>query len=70
VRNFYAADEIDAYAVYCAGTDRCYFFPMVEVGDARGVLLRLGPTRNNQQRCVNWASDFEFAARLRPLQGP
>ncbi len=32
-----------------------------------GVLLRLGGTRNNQRRGVNWADDFDFAARLGEL---
>ena len=28
------------------------------------ILLRLGPTQNSQRELVNWASDYEFAARL------
>jgi hypothetical protein len=32
--------------------------------------LRLSPTLNNQQAGVNWADDFDFAAKLFRLKGP
>lgn len=64
-----SADEVDAFAAYCADTDGCYFMALEEA--ARDEMrLRLGPTRNNQVQGVRWARDYEFAARLGPLVGP
>jgi hypothetical protein len=70
LRRRYSADEIDAFAAYCAELDRCYFLPLEHFVDRAAIQLRLTPTRNNQQVGVNWASDFEFAATLERLKGP
>jgi hypothetical protein len=64
VRRLYGPGEIDAVAAYCYGTDRCYFLPIQRFRGRQAIQLRLAPTRNNQRRGVNWADDFEFAARL------
>lgn len=65
----YQPGEIDAIAAYCPETTQCYLLP-VELSVARsGVQLRLAPTRNNQERGIRWANDFEFAAKLGALQG-
>jgi PD-(D/E)XK endonuclease len=48
VRRFYYADEIDAYAVYCPDTNRCYYLDVEDFGGRNCVFLRLDPTRNNQ----------------------
>jgi hypothetical protein len=64
LRTLYSADQIDAFAVYCADTDRCYFLPLTEFAGRSAIQLRLAPTRNNQAAGVNWARDFEFAAKL------
>jgi hypothetical protein len=65
----YDEADIDAIAAYCPDTDACYLLPLsMSVGRA-AVLLRLAPTRNNQNRLINWAKDYEFAARLSAL-GP
>ena len=69
VRRLYRADEVDAYAAYCPDVDRCYFIPFDACTGRTQVLLRLAPTKNNQRSRINWAKDFEFAAKLRPL-GP
>jgi hypothetical protein len=63
-RRLYSADQIDAFAAYCADTDRCYFLPLTTFGGRGAIQLRLAPTRNNQAAGVNWAKDFEFAAKL------
>jgi hypothetical protein len=68
-RRCYTADEIDAFAAYCPDLDRCYFIPFGEIPARSQILLRLGPTRNNQRQLVNWAEDFEFVARLGRHQG-
>jgi hypothetical protein len=64
LRTLYSADQIDAFAAYCADTDRCYFLPLTEFAGRSAIQLRLAPTRNNQAAGVNWAKDFEFAAKL------
>ncbi len=60
----YTPDEIDAFAAYCADTDRCYYLPIKRFSYSRAIRLRLGPTRSNQRRGINWAKDHEFAATL------
>jgi PD-(D/E)XK endonuclease len=60
----YSADEIDAFAAYCADVDECYFLPIERFPDRRNIQLRLGPTKNNQAQGVNWAKEYEFAATL------
>jgi PD-(D/E)XK nuclease superfamily protein len=67
LRQYYSAEDIDAYAAYCPELDRCYFLPMEEFANRIAIQLRLGPTRNNQALRVNWARDYEFAATLGPL---
>jgi hypothetical protein len=64
IQRRYELGEIDAIAAYCAELDKCYLLPLAMSVGRTGVSLRLGPTRNNQQRLVNWAKDFEFAATL------
>ena len=60
----YTPDEIDAFAAYCADTDRCYYLPIERFAYSQAIQLRIGPTRNNQQRGINWAKDYEFAATI------
>lgn len=59
-RRLYSADDIDAFAAYCADLDRCYFLPFEQFEGRSQVFLRLAPTANNQQCGVNWARDFEL----------
>ena len=63
----YSVDEIDMIAAYCLELDTCYLIPFQELAGQRVVQLRLGPTRNNQQRRIRWARDFEFVAKLAAL---
>ena len=37
---------------------------VVQAAIELGIHLRLGPTRNNQRRGINWAERFEVAATL------
>jgi hypothetical protein len=64
IRTRYTADEIDAIAAYCPQVDCCYFLPMDRFNGRTVIQLRLRPTRNNQERRINWARDYEFAATL------
>ena len=64
LRRFYSADEIDAFAAYCAELRRCHFFPIDVFPNRRTLDLRLSPARNNQRIGINWAAHYEFAATL------
>ena len=70
IRSVYTADEVDAIAAYCPDLQRCYFVPMASFQGWRAVQLRLGPTKNNQQRGIHWAEAFEFEATLPNRLGP
>jgi hypothetical protein len=70
VRRVYRDGEIDAFAAYCEQLDACYYLPYELFPGRTQIQLRVGPCRNNQQRLVNWAQEFDFAATLRPLAGP
>ena len=70
IHRAYEVGEIDAIAAYCADLDQCYLLPLrMSVGRAM-VLLRLAPSRNNQQLRINWARDYEFGATLQRFPGP
>ncbi len=64
LRRLYSANEIDAFPAYCADLDRCYFPPLETFGERSAIQLRLAPARNDQKARLNWAKDFEFAAKL------
>jgi hypothetical protein len=64
LRQYYSADEIDAYAAYCPDLDRCYFLPIGAFANRIVIQLRLTPTKNNQKLGINWAKDYEFAATI------
>lgn len=63
----YGAEEVDFIAVYCETLDHCYLMPPKLFVGRRQVHLRVGPSRNNQRRRINWADDFDLAARLESL---
>jgi len=69
VRRPYTAVEIDAIAAYNLELDRSFFIPIGRVEGKPAIALRLSPCLNNQKRRINWADDFDFAARLRSHQG-
>ena len=68
-RRIYLPEEVDAFAAYCADTQRCYFLEMADVAGRYQVHLRLAGTRNNQSAGVHWAKEHEFAAKLGPIPG-
>jgi hypothetical protein len=61
VKDYYAADEIDAIAAHCAELRRSFFLPFAQFAGRTCVQLRLAPTANNQALGINWADDFDFA---------
>jgi hypothetical protein len=69
IRRCYTPDEIDAIAAYSLELDRCFLIPISRVANRPAIALRVAPCRNNQRRRVNWADDFDFAAKLEDHQG-
>jgi hypothetical protein len=51
--------QIDLFGVYCPDNGKVYLVPIDHVGDQLQCLLRIEPTRNNQQKRVRWARDYE-----------
>jgi hypothetical protein len=64
VRRKYSAEEVDAFAIYCAALDRCYYLPIEEAPPGGTMQMRVSPTRNNQKLRIRWAEDLSFAAKL------
>lgn len=64
----YSAQEVDAIAAYCGGTDACYLIPIELAADRRAFHLRLRPARNGQRAWVNWAADYEFPGAIAQLE--
>jgi hypothetical protein len=64
VRRLYQRGEVDAFALYCPEAGACYFLPFDQLPRCGSIQLRIGRTRNNQERRINWAEQFEFAATL------
>jgi hypothetical protein len=62
VRTTYDASEIDAFALYCAELDACFYVPVTEVVARRQLHLRLTPARNNQRSGVTMAADHVLGA--------
>jgi hypothetical protein len=60
VRTTYDAAEIDALAVFCPDTDRCYLLPVEMVVGKWEIRLRLAPARNNQEIAIKYAEQFAF----------
>jgi PD-(D/E)XK endonuclease len=63
-RSLYTADEVDAFAAYCAELDACYFVPFRVVPRGGTLQLRLERALNSQRLGVHWAKQYEFAATL------
>jgi PD-(D/E)XK nuclease superfamily protein len=64
LRRIYVDGEIDAFAAYCPELDKWYYLPFENFVGRTQLHLRLTPCKNNQALGINWAKDFEFAAKL------
>ena len=51
--------QIDYFAVYCPETGGVYLIPVDHAGVSQ-MSLRLVPTKNNQEKNVRWAKDYEI----------
>jgi hypothetical protein len=66
----YKPGEIDVIAAYCDELRACYLLPPELSVERALVQLRLAPCRNNQERLINWAREYEFGATIDRLYGP
>ena len=62
VTSTYAIEQVDAFGIYCAALDRCYYLPVAAVAGKSYLYLRLTAPRNNQRVGVTMAADYEFGA--------
>jgi hypothetical protein len=60
-RRTYTVNEIDAFGVYCLELDRCWYVPASIVCPQHEFSLRLRPAKNNQQKSVHWAADYQLS---------
>ncbi len=51
--------QIDYFGVYCPENDKTYLIPIEKVGETKGV-LRINPTKNNQNKNVRWSKNYEI----------
>ncbi|SRR6266487_2930813 len=51
--------QCEYFAVYCADLGQVYLVPVDQVGKTRAH-LRIEPTKNNQEKNVRWAKDYEL----------
>ena len=68
VTRTYAADEVDAVAVYCGATGKSYLVPIERVAGLGLLTLRLSPARNNQRAALNSAAEYEFPGAVAQLE--
>jgi hypothetical protein len=52
-------NSVDAFAIYCPKINKCYLVPATEIQGIE-IRLRVEATKNNQQKNVSWARDFEL----------
>jgi len=48
------------FGVYSPDTGRVYMVAVAETGTGAHMVLRLAPPRNNQQKNIKWAKDYEL----------
>ena len=48
------------FGVYSPDTEKVYMVAVSESGKGSEMKLRLHPTKNNQEKNVNWARDYEI----------
>ena len=63
----YDEREIDLIGVYCGELDRSFLLPASRCACKQCIYLRLTPSRNRQQVCINLAEDFAFDGAVAQL---
>lgn len=58
-RRHHYRGQCDYFAAYCEDINQVYLVPVDQVGITK-VNLRLVPSKNNQEKNVRWAKDYEL----------
>ncbi len=64
----HSAEEVDAIGVYCEALDQCFVVPIAKAAHMDAIHLRVGPTKNGQRACLNWAAEYELAGAVAQLE--
>jgi hypothetical protein len=67
VRGTYTERDVDLFAVYSGELDRCFLLPSKALANKKELRLRVAPSRNGQQACINLAADFDFNGAIAQL---
>ena len=51
--------QCEYFAVYVEALNKVYFIPVDQVSSVKGT-LRLTPSKNNQEKNIRWAKDYEL----------
>ena len=62
IHTTYTVEQVDAIGAYCPDLDRCYLLPIAEFDGQAHASLRLTRSRNNQERGVRMATQYELGA--------
>ena len=52
--------QVEYFAVYSHELHKTYLIPASHIGNATRMRLRLAPSKNNQEKGVKWAKDYEL----------
>lgn len=52
-------DDVEVFGIYCPDTNKTYMIP-IEEAPGQELNLRVEPTKNNQQKKILWAKDYEI----------
>jgi len=55
--------QIEYFGVYCPDNGAVYLVPIADVPNHRLCSLRLEPPKNNQQKRIRWAREYEIKPR-------
>ncbi len=52
--------QVEYFAIYSHELHKTYLIPASHIGNATRMRLRLAPSKNNQEKGVKWAKDYEL----------
>ena len=52
--------QAEMFGVYSPNTGKVYMIPVAGSGKGSEIHLRLAPTKNNQEKVIRWAKDYEI----------
>jgi len=52
--------QVELFGVYCFETGKCYVVPLKDLSVKSAVSLRVDSTKNNQDKRIRWACEYEL----------